>query len=278
MFKFDRDGNIALGLVVGVLATVLFFVYVPYFNKDSDDEYSHASNHSVEQGQPSDINRLVTALERFDPWDDTYAQWLMAAFSIAATVASIYAVKLLRDTLKATRKAVKSSNKAVAVTRRIGEAQVRAYVHASIPEFQWDKPPVGEEFGGVKVSYEWENKGQSPALEFGGVVSVEFLAPEEIGSPIAKFETVGFEVPLGFSIITPQGTKRIGKVTIGSDTIKKWSADPEACIMVVYSAVTYKDVFGRVWHSECCSEIIQEYDSKGQPQLTGKAYPHHNKT
>lgn len=49
----------------------------------------------------------------FDPTEDTYAQWIMATFSVLATVASVWAVLLLRETLRETRAATANTAKAV---------------------------------------------------------------------------------------------------------------------------------------------------------------------
>jgi len=162
-------------------------------------------------------------------------------------------------------------------TRRIGEAQVRAYVHALNPEFQWGKPDSGATFGNADVFLHWTNKGQSPALELGGTLAVEFLTPEENGRPIPRFETINKDIILGASAIEPQGDKRIGKISIDAPEIKRWVSEAGTRIMVVHSAVIYKDVFGRVWRSENCSEVVQKYDSHGQHQLMFKTYPHHNR-
>jgi len=65
------------------------------------------------------------------------AQWAMAATSLLAFFVSILAVVLLQKTLKSTRDAVLQAEKgteaainSVEVAKRIGEAQVRAYVAA----------------------------------------------------------------------------------------------------------------------------------------------------
>lgn len=59
---------------------------------------------------------------------DTVPQWLMAIFSIVATILSAWAVVLLKETLHATREAVRAADDTVAEQRRIGEAQTRAYI------------------------------------------------------------------------------------------------------------------------------------------------------
>lgn len=58
----------------------------------------------------------------------------MAVFSIVATGISIWAVRLLRDTLIATREAVKAADDAVEVTRDIGNKQLRAYLWIGVSE------------------------------------------------------------------------------------------------------------------------------------------------
>ncbi len=94
---------------------------------------------------------------------DTLAQWTMAVFSIAATAVSLWAVTLLRETLRATREAVRSADDAVRVARELGQAQIRAYI-------SWAGARLGEgrdssnKLTFVKIAAQIKNTGQSPAF------------------------------------------------------------------------------------------------------------------
>lgn len=59
---------------------------------------------------------------------DGWAQWAMVVLSFFALCVSAWAVWLLKETLKATREAVRSADDAVTTTKEVGQAQVRAYV------------------------------------------------------------------------------------------------------------------------------------------------------
>lgn len=84
-----------------------------------------------------DSNERLPIGERYIEWRDTFAQWLMAAFGVLATGISIWAVFLLKQTLRATRDAVAEARSAttaaersVDVAQEIGKAQTRAYLAA----------------------------------------------------------------------------------------------------------------------------------------------------
>lgn len=66
---------------------------------------------------------------------ESWAQWVIAAASIAALFLSGWAVWLVYKTLNATRDAVKSADDAVDVTRDIGKAQLRAYLSCTGGKF-----------------------------------------------------------------------------------------------------------------------------------------------
>jgi len=59
---------------------------------------------------------------------DSLAQWIMAVFTIAGTVISVVAVRLVNDTLKTNKAATNAATEANRTARDIGTAQVRAYV------------------------------------------------------------------------------------------------------------------------------------------------------
>lgn len=99
-------------------------------------------------------------------WGDGFAQWAMALTGIIALFISGWAVWLLYQTLAATRAAVAQAEigteaavKAVDVTRRIGEAQVRAYV--TVLAGFTPKPPGN---GKIGVYLRMTNHGHSPAF------------------------------------------------------------------------------------------------------------------
>lgn len=97
-------------------------------------------------------------------WSDSAAQWIIAISSITALLISIWAVWLLKQTLIATNKALRQSEKAtkaafrtVKVTKRIGQAQVRAYLSVARCKL------VRISSNRFTVKLRVANSGQSPA-------------------------------------------------------------------------------------------------------------------
>jgi len=80
----------------------------------------------------------------------------MAAFGIVATGVSFWAVIVVRDTLVVSRRATEAAVEAVAVTRRIGEAQVRAYLSCTGATYN-----IAEQICAAEITI--KNFGQSPA-------------------------------------------------------------------------------------------------------------------
>ena len=102
-----------------------------------------------------------------DQWrseQDLRAQWEMARFTLWAAFAAwagvfvtIVGIFYVRQTLEANRAAVKEAEKASAITRESGQAQVRAYV--SVSDFSLS---ITEERRPI-VEFNYMNTGQSPA-------------------------------------------------------------------------------------------------------------------
>lgn len=126
-----------------------------------------ANEASVEhnQGASTDINE--------DPYQypdiilgDGWAQWAMAILSLFALGVSAWAVWLLRDTLKATREAVRAADDAVDVTREMGQRQIRAYI--SIVYCKVQRHP---DKGIATITITFANRGQTPAFKTQAVVA-----------------------------------------------------------------------------------------------------------
>lgn len=107
----DRGALIALALA---LLAISFCVWI------SQPAYSQKTGQTDQEtdakiGEDGHVETVYFGL--FKP-ADTVAQWMVALLSFVATGVSAWAVILVRSTLNETREAV-------AVTRRIGEAQLR---------------------------------------------------------------------------------------------------------------------------------------------------------
>ncbi|MCW2308155.1 hypothetical protein [Rhodobium gokarnense] len=125
----------------------------------------------VERAEQHELQNLVAAIREFRPWQDSYAQWTMAVFGILATAVSALAVWLVNNTLAETRKATRAAEEAVAATREMGEAQVRAYLTTDGGRIRSGAVKGHLAF---KIEITLKNSGQSPA--FGIRVSARISA------------------------------------------------------------------------------------------------------
>mgnify|MGYP005862363751 CR=1 FL=1 len=148
------------------------------------------------QSKPQQVPSIVLG--------DGWAQWAMALTGLGALLVSIWAVRLLKATLKETRDAVRAADAAVGVTREIGEAQARAYL--SIQDIEVSGL-TGQ--SSALVKFKIRNTGMTPArnLVWCGNAFVtdtflrsekarpESLAPElyknEIGAQAEKLAEIG---------------------------------------------------------------------------------------
>jgi hypothetical protein len=99
---------------------------------------------------------------------DTYAQWAMSFLALAATAISIWAVRLLRATLEATRDAVAAANRTADEAKRIGEAQVRAYLSCESAGYKVDDT-------GFSFWLTIKNNGQSPAIRCNATGTIKLI-------------------------------------------------------------------------------------------------------
>lgn len=122
----------------------------------------------------------------FNFWQDTIAQWLMAVFGVVATVISGFAVLLVHDTLKETRKATSFAEQSAAAandaasqareTNRIAERasilENRPWIEISELEisqlniFEKPHPYITTRYGlSYSGSYRIRNLGKTPAID-----------------------------------------------------------------------------------------------------------------
>jgi hypothetical protein len=162
MLRGNRGAFFAIGLVAGVALAFLFLVWsFPGFRDPAyqQERYGYAQN--PETGENHPVIR-PSFWETYTSPTDTYAQWLMAAFSVLATGVSIWAVRLLRETLEATRDAVRSADDAVQVTQKAFEADQRPWIDVSIKA---DSGIYFDDSGlHLTVIITLENVGKSPAI------------------------------------------------------------------------------------------------------------------
>ncbi len=103
MFDGDKGAIFALGLVVGIaLAFAISFWSFPWFAYPSYEAVEGVSRHGKAPQNGKEL--LESYLPTFVTATDTLAQWFMMFFALAATIISIWAIKLVRATLIETKK------------------------------------------------------------------------------------------------------------------------------------------------------------------------------
>jgi len=174
---------------------------------------------------------------------DGLAQWIMAATGFCALVISAWAVWLLYSTLKATRKMIGEAEKAtaaaeetVADTRRIGNAQVRAYVCATACFLK--SITVGEK---VEVEIRFVNFGASPAHAVnvrGSIIFDDLPQKPDHSQALTSlpFNTAG--LPQG----VPGSTQFTRKKLFSAEESRQFVDGKGA--FYIYVAISYIDVFG----------------------------------
>ncbi|MDX3973256.1 hypothetical protein [Shinella sp.] len=230
-------------LAVFALSLLAIVIVAALHQRPDDTVSNNRGTQLTEQQNNDDVSRIVTAIERFDVWDDTFPQWAMAGFSALATIFSVWAVFIVRDTLKETRNAVRAANESVAIAQRVGQAQVRAYLQISGGKYEaYDRM--------VRLHLDIENTGSSPANSV--IMSVE------IYSEIIKRGTTGFPIP---ELVMHEGVPfRIDNITASGGRVASTFIEPESGpgddYLLLYMAIvsgswfkircklSWKDVFG----------------------------------
>lgn len=216
---------------------------------------SEVASYSAAQENPSNQDE---ASHRGLIYGDTLAQWVMAVGTIA-TVAlvmwTLFVTKgMLREARLATKAAVqaaKSTDATVAETRRIGEAQVRAYLKVSFNRVSFNGPDGRK---AIKLSGSINNTGVSPAFHLvaAGMISTQKPEFEDINrSKIKHFPFNSFVAPGhesdGFSVVMP----------FSDHGIEESSAASLWCVVLI----NYVDVFEAPCRTYYRAKIV---DSNGK--------------
>lgn len=214
-----RYALIALGM------TLLAIVFSSWFSQPVGEQ-------KTQQG----VNTAEYSQEHYGPTEgrwwpefsarDTYAQWVMALFSIAATGVSFLAVVWVKRTLLE--------------TRRIGEAQVRAYVVIApddIGEPKSDGRPI-------VITLKVKNTGATPARNLtiqGDVRVLEFEGHDEVG----KFSIDFPDVP-HIDIQVGAGVEEKSDIIVDdlSGHQRRLIVEHKTHRLFLIGRVTYDDVFG----------------------------------
>lgn len=167
MHERNRFTYIAIGLGLGLLLALIFLVWaVPEFRDPSyyarlDGFQAHRLERLTQQ-ELTNGAKWWGRMGSLVSMEDTLANWIIAIFTVVATGVSLIAVILVYRSLGLTRSAVRAADDAVSETRRIGEAQVRAYI--SVEPMSFGTPdPRRRSF---LVPIKFRNTGTTPARNF----------------------------------------------------------------------------------------------------------------
>lgn len=123
--KRDRGALSALALA---LIAIVAVAYIDASTQSpSQRKMNNEQTANIDRAPQDDVAQPISRGDDFEFWQDTFPQWIMAIFSIAATAISWRAIFLVRDTLEVNRQATTVARDAVNEARRIGELQVRGY-------------------------------------------------------------------------------------------------------------------------------------------------------
>lgn len=157
MSNRNRFADTALGVVVGVGIALLFLVWAfPGFRNPTYQQERYHNTKNRETGEDNPVIR-PSLWETYTTPMDTYAQWIAAFAALGSVGVSIWAVRLVRDTLLLNRDATRAAQDSVKVASEIGHAQIRAYLSGVNGSFGMD-----EDWFHCWVNV--KNYGQSPAF------------------------------------------------------------------------------------------------------------------
>jgi len=222
----DRGALLALGLALIAIVFIVFIQIVP--------------------------ERLAGSAE-FNVWRERVPQWIIAVFSGLGTFVSIWAVWLVRSTLKETRISTKAAQDAVIVTREVGVAQTRAWI---IPDgfesFVTDKATINGKVSNdaLIVIAKWRNAGNTPAQHL-DCFSVCDVVPYDAEIPVFPPPPKIYDEKFG--VIGPNFVFKAPMKALDGAT----RARNKEIKFILYSRVEYSDLFepNVVRVSEICVQI-----------------------
>ena len=223
MYDGFRNGTFALGLTVGILLTILACYYIPILNGNNGNT-EHQTNHSqVNESNYSNGSGARGTDKRFDPWEEGYAQWVMAIFTVVIAgltgVALCYIKKtadFTNKTLAEASKTAEAAKETVTVTREMSQAQTRAYL-SCIGARCW----LADRHLFVECTV--KNYGQSPAMNVVSKLNFDYDAVDNPQSPDSAVSKKSLDV-IGGDYLIPSGAEvpiryLITKDLVGSDDL-----------------------------------------------------------
>lgn len=196
---------------------------------------------------------------------DLAAQWAMVLMALSQVALTLVGIHYIRRTLVATEEAVTEATEAtgtardaVAETRRLGEAQVRAYLCVIEARYTAEAPAGENRLFSGQVELILNNSGATPATHvrvFCGSTTTTFNAtqhgPQDVEVPFANplnavpSATTVRETVSCFGIVPTLGAYRAALGAFDDHT-----PIGEAPLVLIHGAVFYQDVFGQDFRSD----------------------------
>lgn len=135
-------------------------------------------------------------------------------------------------------------------TRRMGEAQSRAYLGEEKTEFLFSVNQINGERSINNCVVSWKNYGESPAfiIKSGGGLFGGDGATEE---RISRFKNDAKGKFFSTYAVFPNKMTNFGDSKASPQDTMEWMAGRQQ--LMVYSFVVYSDIFGMKWFSESCN-------------------------
>jgi hypothetical protein len=181
--KGDKAGAAILILVFLTIALISFFgaaaryyaAYPPSENPSEWVDSQHGEHEPPAEFAPD-----------YHMFGDSAAQWIMAIFTVIATVVSAIAVMLVNNTLSVNREALRVAAEANKNAREVGFSQIRAYV--SLVDLVGTTDPVSKT---MAISVGIQNSGQTPAHDVS--IRVWLVRTQEDGRDILTAGSRSFD-------------------------------------------------------------------------------------
>lgn len=224
--------------------------------ENHDNRSQHEENDDPDEpARPSEI--IIV-------WGDTPAQWVMAVSGVAAVFISMWAVYLLKKTLRATRdavteakKATKAAEDAVTATREGTERQLRAYV--SVVSIMAERPVDNV----LKFTMTVKNTGQTPAY---GINFANVVFP---GGP-AAFDLPAPDRDEGLGDLGAGVTKIFPVANFGPTTNQQFDEIMSRRLpLYVWGAVYYWDIYREIHRYTRYRMIFVQHSSELAPLTEG---------
>ncbi|MEJ6398589.1 hypothetical protein [Yoonia sp. 208BN28-4] len=251
MSKGYRDGAFALGIVVGCGIAFNLFLWLDYRAKYKGDQPANGNGDTSSSEIGNYWDRLIGT---FVSPSDTLAQWIMAAFTIAVVV-------LVWRTLIATQNIATD-------TRKIGEAQVRAYMTYDDIEIIWENKINGPPEPNFAVV--WRNTGNSPARNVRqSIFFISEKGPRFRGS-IMSLQDMRENLAAFGKIVGPQKTT-VSPIrgTVPTRLVADWV--DEKTTFILTGLIEWDDIFGTRLYSQYTAVLIA--DDRVTNKVRWRIYP-----